>query len=165
MLTGLATLLLSSALIADPAIALQQVDGLRLRDQHGAEDSLAAHRGRVVVVMVVDAKRLRTLKAWERDLRERFEEIDYLRIAALPDDPPPTYERVAARLAEQVPDGVSVLIDLEGRWAAALELDTGRPNVLLVDSAGRLRAAFAGRHEPAIAAVAAANLERLLSAP
>lgn len=165
MLTGFANLLLAGAMLTHPAASLQEIDGLRLRDQHGIEDSLAAHRGRVVVVMVVEARRLRTLKAWERDLRERFDGIEFLRIAEVPDDPPPSYERVAAKLAEQVPDGVPVLIDMERRWATALGLDPSRPNLLLVNPAGGLEAVFAGRHEPGLAAEVAARLDELVGRP
>ena len=144
--------------------ALETLRGLRLTDQHGAEDSLEAHRGSVVVVVVVDARRLRTIKAWERDLRERFEALEVLRIAEVPTDTATTLERVAAKLREQVPEGVSVLIDLESRWARELELDTSRPNLLLVDADGRLRAIHAGRHEPGLAAVVAGDLEVLVAA-
>ena len=165
MLTGFANLLLAGAMLTHPAASLQEIDGLRLRDQHGIEDSLAAHRGRVVVVMVVEARRLRTLKAWERDLRERFDGIEFLRIAEVPDDPPPSYERVAAKLAEQVPEGVPVLIDMERRWATALGLDPGRPNLLLVNPAGGLEAVFTGRHEPGLAAEVAARLDELVGRP
>jgi hypothetical protein len=165
MLTGLVNLLLAGAMLTHPAASLQEIDGLRLRDQYGVEDSLAAHRGRVVVVMVVEARRLRTLKAWERELRERFDDIEFLRIAEVPDDPPPSYERVAAKLAEQVPEGVPVLIDMERRWAATLGLDPSRPNLLLVNPAGGLEAVFAGRHDPGLAAEVAARLDELMGRP
>jgi hypothetical protein len=158
-----AALILAGA--AQPATAVGELAVLRLRDQHGVEDSLVAHRGRVVVVMVVDAERLRGLKAWERDLRERVEGFEVLRIAEVPLEPPTSYERVAAKLAEQVPEGVSVLIDLERRWAAALGLDASRPTLLLVDREGRLAATAAGRHEPALGAEVAARLAALVGAP
>jgi hypothetical protein len=165
MLTALANLLLASALLAEPAASLEAVSGVRLRDQFGAEDSLDAHRGRFVVVMVVDAKRLRKLKPWERELRERFEQLDYLRIAEVPDDPPTTWERVADKLREQVPEGVSVLIDLENRWSTALDLDASRPNILIIDAAGRLVAAFAGPYDPALGELVVAQLDTAVAAP
>lgn len=158
-------LLLSSMALTQTLPPLDAVEGLVLRDQYGVEDTLRAHRGRVVVVMVVDAKRLRTLKAWERDLRENFEQLDYLRIAEVPADTTTTWERVASKLAEQVPDGVSVLIDMEGRWGVELALDTSRPNLIVVDGSGRVRATYAGRHEPALAAVVISDLEKLVAGP
>jgi hypothetical protein len=161
-------LLVAALILASTAAAtagdLGALSGLRLRDQYGAGDSLAAHRGRVVVVMVVDAERLRGLKAWERDLRERVEGFEVLRIAEVPLEPPTSYELVAAKLAEQVPEGVSVLIDLERRWAAELGLDASRPTLLLIDREGRLAATAAGRHEPALAAEVAARLAELVGA-
>lgn len=160
-----AILILTWGLFGDAATPLDAVSGLRLRDQYGVEDSLDAHRGRTVVVIVVDAKRLRTVKAWERELRERFDSLDYLRVAVVPADPPTTWERVADKLREQVPEGVPVLIDLDRRWATELELDTSRPNLLVVDAGGRLAASFAGRHDPALAAVVTDNLAALVTAP
>jgi len=165
MLAALVAVLILANAAAQPAMAIGELAVLRLRDQYGIEDSLASHRGRVVVVMVVDAERLRGLKAWERDLRERVEGFEVLRIAEVPLEPPTSYERVAAKLAEQVPEGVSVLIDLERRWAATLGLDASRPTLLLIDREGRLAATAAGRHEPALAAEVAARLAALMGAP
>jgi hypothetical protein len=165
MLSILAAFLISTSAATAAAGDLSELAGLRLRDQYGVEDSLASHRGRVVVVMVVDAERLRALKAWERDLRERVEGFEVLRIAEVPLEPPTSYARVSAKLAEQVPEGVSVLIDLERQWAATLGLDASRPTLLLVDREGRLAATAAGRHEPALAAEVAARLAALMGAP
>lgn len=144
---------------------LESLRALELPDQFGGVDSLDAHRGRTVVVMVVTAKRLRNLKPWERDLRERFpdgDRVDFLRITDLPDDSPASTAEVADKLRERVPDEVPVLIDLERRWATALGLDTSRPNLLLVDAGGALVGAFQGRHEPGLAARVAADLAGLL---
>jgi hypothetical protein len=158
-------LLLSSMTLAQVLPSLSAVEDLALRDQYGVEDTLRAHRGRVVVIMVVDAKRLRTLKAWERDLRESFDDLDYLRIAEVPTDTSTTWERVASKLVEQVPEGVSVLIDMDSRWGTELALDTSRPNLIVVDAGGRIRATYAGRHEPALAAVVISDLEKLVAGP
>jgi hypothetical protein len=160
--------LLILAIGAGATGAPDPLDGLRtleLPDQFGGVDSLDAHRGRTVVVMVVTAKRLRNLKPWERDLRDRFpggERIDFLRITDIPEDSPASVAEVADKLKERVPDQVPVLIDLERRWATALGLDTSRPNLLLVDDGGALIAAFQGRHDPALAARVAADLSALL---
>jgi hypothetical protein len=157
----LAAILLGAAAPEQPTAVAR----LELVDQHGITDSLAAHRGHVTVVMVVTARRLRNLKAWESELRERYEEIHFLRIADVPpQDPPVTREQVARKLASRVPEEVSILIDLERRWATELELDTGRPNLLLFDEDGRLGASFRGRMEPELRDRVQAAIRRLLEA-
>jgi len=121
---------------------------LELTDQYGNSDSLSAHRNHVVVAMVVTAKRLRNLKSWEKSLREHYEDVHFLRIADVPAEPSVTLDRVARKLRGRVPEDVPILIDVERHWAQALDLDTGRPNLLLIDRDGKLRAAFRGRSEP-----------------
>ena len=140
------------AVILLATVTLGQAPGiaeLELVDQTGASDSLAAHHDHVVVVMVVTARRLRNLKAWERALRERYDGVHFLRIADIPSEPTVTRKEVARKLAARVPEGVSILIDIERRWARELKLDTGRPNLLLFDRGGRMAGAFRGRMEPA----------------
>jgi len=140
----LASILLAAAALGQaPAVA-----GLELADQYGVTDSLDAHRDHVVVVMVVTAKRLRNLKGWEKELRARYDDLHYLRIADVPGEPPVTHEQVARKLAKRVPEDVPILIDIDRRWAEELQLDTGRPNLLLIDRDGRLIANFRGRMDP-----------------
>lgn len=162
MLALLLTILMLGNIGLDESADLGQLSQLNLRDQYGAEDSLAAHRGQVVVVMVVTAKRLRNIRPWERDLRERFEDIEYLRIADVPEDPPATYDEVAQKLVERVPEGVSVLIDLDRRWATTLGLDTSRPNILVFNSDGKLVSAHRGRHDPELAAQVLEGIEAVV---
>jgi hypothetical protein len=119
-----------------------------LLDQYGVAHRLADHTDRVVVVMVVTARRLRNLKALEKDLRERYEDVHFLRIADIPEEPPVTREQVARKLVKRVPEEVPILIDIDRQWARELELDTERPNLLLFDSGGRFVAAFRGRADP-----------------
>ena len=142
-----------------------EVAELVLPDQRGDRDSLSAHRGNVVVTMVVTARRLRNLKGWERDLRERFEEVEFLRVADVPEDPPVTYRDVADKLADRVPEEVAVLIDVDRRWANALGLDTDRPNILLIDRQGHLVARFRGRSEPELVEEVSLRIEELLRKP
>jgi hypothetical protein len=119
-----------------------------LLDQYGVAHRLADHTDRVVVVMVVTARRLRNLKALEKDLRESYEDVRFLRIADIPEEPPVTREQVARKLVKRVPEEVPILIDIDRQWARELELDTERPNLLLFDSGGRFVAAFRGRADP-----------------
>lgn len=144
--------------VPDPTAALVSLRPLAMVDQHGVEDTVAAHRG-PVVVMVVTAKRLRNLRPWERDLRDRFDALDIVRIADVPEDSTATLEQVSAKLRERVPDDVPVLIDIDRRWAGELGLDTSRPNILVLDRRGVLVAAVQGRHDPELAAEVSAAIE------
>lgn len=157
----LTMLILGSSLSIPPSAA----DGLRevrLVDQYGAEDRLVDHLGRPVVVIVVTARRLRNLKAWERDLRARFDDLDIVRIADVPADSNASLNDVAERLRERVPDGVSVLIDMDRLWATALALDTSRPNLLLFGPDGALRSAHHGKHDEDLAIEVLADIGRQL---
>ena len=124
------SLLLASVVLAAltpgqvPAVSDQE-----LLDQYGRADSLAAHREHIVVGMVVTARRLRNLKGWEKQLRERYDDIHFVRIADVPAEPPVTYDQVAQKLVKRVPEEVPILIDIERRWALELELDTARPMI------------------------------------
>jgi hypothetical protein len=113
-----------------------------LRDQFGRLDSLAAHRGAPLVAMVVTARRLRALKGWEVDLRRRFEGLTFLRVVEVPPRPPVSFDDVARKLRDRVPREVPILVDLEGKWAAAYGLDTDEVNLLIFDAAGRLVSRF-----------------------
>jgi len=156
----LAPLLLSSSLAAVPGAALQDAAKkaaippaltVELRDQYGRGDSLVAHRGKPQVVFVVSAARLRRLKDWEVELDRRLEGVAFLRVADVPPEPgqpPPRFEEVAKALRKRVPEEVSVLIDLERRFARDLELDTREVNVLLFDAAGGWVGHLRGRPTP-----------------
>jgi hypothetical protein len=161
------TLILALTLSAAPPPEARDIGplaGLRLRDQFGREDSLAAHRDHVVLVSVVHAKRLRKLKSWEKALRRRLERVHYIRIADVPSDPPVTHEEVAEKLRERVPEEISVLIDLERRWATTLELETDQPNLLVFDRRGRLVSSYRGGKDRFLETYVTRDLERLLEA-
>lgn len=161
-------LLLAVVTVAAPAAGgapIDTVGTIELPDQYGGTDSLAAHRGRVVLVLVVTAKRLRTIRPWEEDLRQRFDGLEVMRVTDVPADSKASPDEVAEKLRERVPDGVSVLLDLERRWATALGLDTGTPNLLVIGPDGALLDAFAGRHDPELADRVAASLARQLESP
>lgn len=76
MLTILSNTLLILGVLSQTGASLASLEDIQLFDQHGSTDTLAAYRGPVVVVMVVDAKRLRNLRPWARELRERFEDLE-----------------------------------------------------------------------------------------
>jgi Tfp pilus assembly protein PilN len=149
----------------DQPARFDELSHAKLRDQYGQEECLADHRGTVVVVMVVTAKRLRNIRPWEEELRQHFEEVDYLRITDVPEDSPASHEQIAEKLTERVPDGVSVLIDLDRLWATTLELDTERPNLLLIDADGRLIEGFRGKHSPELAREVVEALQVIVGGP
>jgi len=165
MTARLATTLLVLSLVAASssfAEAVPAAADAALPDQHGRTDSVAAHRDHVTVVMVVTAARLRNLRAWQKELQERFDSVHFLLIADVPAEPAVTYERVAEKLAQRVPEEVSVLIDIERRWAEELDLDTDRPNLLLFDRQGLLVSTFRGRERPELVEQVSQALEALV---
>lgn len=160
---ALATLLAAAAPGAGAA-GVAALPGLALTDQYGASDTLGAHAGRVVIAFVVTAKRLRTIRPWERDLRELLADVDYVRVADIPAEPPVTHERVAGKLRLVVPPEVSVLVDMERAWATALSLDTSEPNLLVFNRQGQVAARFRGRWHPASVPKIAARVKQILDA-
>ena len=124
----------------------------QLPDQRGGRDSLAAHRGNPVVVVVVDARRLGTVRRWEQDLLTRFPKLHVLTVADVNEKQPTTVERVAEVLGRRVPAEVTVLIDIERLWAHELGLDTSAPNLVVFAPDGTLVAQFRGRWSPELAA-------------
>lgn len=147
---------LLAALLLAAGGALATVAGTQFPDQHGGSDSLAAHAGQPVVVVVVDARRLATVRRWEQELATRYPKLRLLTVADVNEEKPVELARVAAVLARRVPPEVAVLIDLERQWARALDLDTGAPNLLLVSPAGELVGRHRGRwtQEDAAAVIA-----------
>jgi hypothetical protein len=163
----LAAAIVAAALAAGTpsGAAVSPGDAVRaeLRDQHGIPRSLADERGHPTVALVVTARRLRTLKAWEVELRARTPGLHYVRVCDVPPAPPTTWERVAARLRGRVPAEVPVLVDVERVWARAFALDTEEVNALVFDARGSLVARARGpRSDAALRAVtdAAAPLLR-----
>ena len=61
------------------------------------------------------------------------------------DEPPPSYSDVADILRKRAPEGVSVLIDLQNRWAKNYDLDTSETCLVLFDSNHDVVAKFRGR--------------------
>jgi hypothetical protein len=120
--------------------------GAVLRDQFGRPDSLTAHAGRPLVLLVVSARRLRRLKAWEVELARRLDGVDFLRVADVSPEggTPPTFDDVASTLRKHVPPSIRVLVDSERHWAGALGLDTREVNALAFDARARVVAQVRG---------------------
>ncbi|MCL4791529.1 MAG: hypothetical protein KJ040_05695 [Gammaproteobacteria bacterium] len=139
------------------------IDTLQLRDQFGAVDSLAAHRGAVVVAVVVDVRRLSTIQRWGEELGGRYPALHFLNIAQMPAEGPVDMARVTATLQKRVPATVPVLIDIERRWATSHRLDTAAPNLLVFDREGRLAGQLRGRFSAERAAAITPLIDRLLA--
>lgn len=157
---------LALVLASAPAFASGPVPGPPpLEDQNGRLDSLAAHHGRPVVLLAIDADHLRSLKGWEIDIRQHIDGLDFIRVVDIPQKPGTRPEGVARKLREKVPADVSVLIDMDGVWATVYGLDTQEMNVVLFDREGREVARMNGKREPALIERIAAEIESKLGVP
>ncbi len=142
-----ALLLCGAAAAAEPAPAPPASELPALRDQFGQPVGADAHAGKHFVLIAVSARRLRRIKPWERALREAFPDLPILRVADLPPDSKADYARVAKKLRKRLPEDVNVGIDIGGRWAAQLALDTRSPNLLLFGPDGRLLGQWRGHYK------------------
>ena len=133
-------------------------------DQYGQPVSLGASEPAVRVAILVSAKRLRRLRKWETALRERFPDLDILRVADVPRDAPTRYEDVAEAFRNRLPENVGVGIDLDGDWAGQLDVDPSVPNILVFASSGDLEAIHSGMFSNALFARAAADIDLLIKA-
>ncbi len=133
-----------------------------LHDQFGKADSLATHRGAVVVAIVVDVRRLSSIQRWGEALGGRYPQLHFLNIAQMPAGGPVDMARVTATLQKRVPANVPVLIDVERRWATAYGLDTAAPNLLVFDRAGNLVGQVRGRFSAGREASIMPVIEKLL---
>ncbi len=147
------------------SVSAETIAELTLRDQYDQEDSVAAPRGEVVMVMVITAKRLRKLKRWEVELRSRFADLHFIRVADIPGEPPLTEEQVARKIALWVPKDISVLLDMDRAWASALPLKTRSPNLVLFNRAGNMTARFRGPVSADFLDVVSEQVEKAMAAP
>ena len=156
--------LLAVALLGMSA-GLTVLSATQMPDQRGGHDSLAAHRGNPVVVVVVDARRLGTVKRWEQDLLTRFPKLRVMTVADVNEARPTSVEQVAAVLAHRVPPEVVVLIDMERLWAREFALDTAAPNLVLIDASGAPVAQFRGRWNAELSGEVAERVAVLTGVP
>ena len=129
--------------LAAPAMAVDPAS-LSLVDQYGQPGGLSTDRDGLQVAIVVSAKRLRRLKPWEQAIREIDADVPLVRVADVPRTAPTEFDTVAEKLQKRLPPEVNVLIDLDGIWASAFELDPDVPNVLVFDGAGTLLSVHSG---------------------
>jgi len=135
-----------------------------LKDQFGAPGGLNAHAGEVQLAIVVTAKRLRRLKPWEQEIRLHYPDLPVIRVADIPRTAPVQYEEVAAKLKKRLPEDLLVLIDLEGSWAEAYNLDVSVPNLLIFNAQGRLLRVHTGMYRSERFIALRADLDAALNA-
>lgn len=168
----IAALAACTAPLAQPAaqaVAQPAAQPIVLPDQHGELISLAdyqaLHPDQAVLAIVVTGRKLRLVKGWEEGLRESYPQLVSIRVADIKDEPRPSQDQVAEKLRKRAPENVSILIDLENRWATDYGLDTEEPCLLLFDADGQLVAQFRGRASKARLNEVSAALARWLAAP
>ena len=169
-MTAIKRIGLIAALAACTAPLAQAIaQQIALPDQHGALISLADYQARhpeqAVLAIVVTGRKLRLVKGWEEGLRESYPQLVSMRVADIKDEPRPSQDQVAEKLRKRAPENVSILIDLQNRWATNYGLDTEEPCLLLFDSAGKLVAQFRGRASKARLNEVTAALAEWLAAP
>ena len=133
-----------------------------LADQYGNSASLKDYAGQPVLAIVASGRKLRQIKGWEEGLRKDYPQLVSVRVADVKDVPRPTYDQVAKKLRKRAPEGVSIIIDLENRWANEYELDTNEPCLLLFDADGNVMAQFRGRANKTRLAEVSAALARVV---
>ena len=155
---------LLAGLIPAGAMALNAASLPALPDQFGDEIVALGASPTVRVGIIVSAKRLRRIRKWETALRERFPDLEIFRVADVPRSAPTDYEDVAEAFRKRLPEDLSVGIDLEGSWAAALDVDTSVPSILVFDARGELDAVHSGMFDDRLFAQAAADIDLLVKA-
>jgi len=103
-----------------------------------------------VLVIVVNARRLRHVQRWEESLRAELPDLQSMRIADVGQEPKPALTDVVRKLAKRVPPEVSIAIDLDNVWADRFGLDTREPCLLLFDADRQLVASWRGRARGAV---------------
>lgn len=131
-------------------------------DQWGQQIALSADSGQAQVAIVVAAQRLRRIKPWEESLRQAFPDLAIVRVADFPGGTTARYESVAVKLRKRLPEDVNVGIDLEGRWAKLLDIDTQVPNIIVFDRDGQEVARHSGMYHDDLFAPLAAELYALV---
>jgi hypothetical protein len=134
-----AALLALVALLAAPPALAQEGPSLLLKDQHGRTDGPAAHRGRMVLLLVGQSSGLRKMKSWELKIIEGSgDHFDIVRVVdARGVRGRKTEAEVNARLRQGVPDEISILIDWNGEVARAYAMPAAEVVVTVLDPDGR----------------------------
>lgn len=132
-----------------------------LRDQHGFSGGLDKQSSQIQIAIVVSAKRLRRIKPWEKALLEYDDGLRLIRVADVPQSTSVQYQQVADKLKKRLPEDVNVLIDLDGLWVGAFDLDSSHPSVLIFSQAGRLLAQHEGMYKKKLFAALLADLEEI----
>ena len=147
-----------------PSARAADVSSLTLRDQYGGMDGLQTDGDGLQIAIVVSAKRLRRIRPWEEAIRRIDEDVRLIRVADVPRTAPTDFDAVAEKLAKRLPESLLVLIDLDGAWVTAFDLDSSVPNVLIFDGSGTLLARHSGMYKARLFAPLEADLRNLTAA-
>ncbi len=114
--------------------------GWNLQDQYGRPDDPARHRGAPLLLIYGQPPDLRKMKSWEVKTRDKAgEPLAVLRaVDARSVKGKKTPAEVSARLQQNVPKEIALLIDWEGDLARAYSLPAGKVSATLLDPAGRV---------------------------
>jgi len=133
---------------------------LALRDQYGIPGGLSDDGDGIQIAIVVSAKRLRRIKPWEQAIRKYDQDLALVRVADVPRTSPTEFDTVATKLKKRLPEDLNVLIDLEGLWVDAFDLDSSVPNVLIFDRKGELLASHSGMYKRSLFEALRADLDQ-----
>ncbi len=135
----LVLLVLASALHAEPASPPV------LSDHYGNAYPFEPKANEAVLVIVVDARKLRWLGKWEKKLRASLPALSSYRVTGSLDDPKPDYDSVAKAIRRHVFEEIPIGIDLEDYWANRYSLDIAEPCLLLLNGDQEVVARWRGR--------------------
>ena len=136
------------ALLACVSLAIQAAPPA-MPDQFGKELGLQNYSGQALLVIVVSARKARHIERWEQALRKKYPHLLSVRVADVSSEPKPDFEQVAKKLRTKAPKDVSILIDMDNRWALEYELNTDEPCLLIFSPEHEITAQFRGRAKSA----------------
>jgi len=132
-----------------------------LEDQFGDQDGPSRHPTGLVVLLCGAPDRLRAMKRWEEGLRPQLgEAARFLRLIDGRSIPEQRREAAKATLREQVPPDISILLDWEGRYWHALQLQSATVELAFLRDGRLLPYRVSGRWNAGSAANLVERLER-----
>ena len=123
-----------------------------LEDQFGRQDGPALHPEGLVILICGAPNKLRQMKSWEEGLQPRLNrEALFLRLVDGREIAPQQREQAKATLREKVPPEIAILLDWEGRYWKALQLEPGTVELTFFSGGQALSYRISGRFHPAAA--------------
>jgi hypothetical protein len=151
-----------SALLVPLAVLLQvSASALPLlEDQFGKPDGPSRHPGGLVVLICGAPNKLRQMKGWEDGLKPKLgPEVDFLRVVDGRHITRSQQEEAKATLRKKVSPQISILLDWEGRYWEALNLEPGTVELAFFSHGNPLPYRSSGRWSPTTGATVLQQLE------